>query len=117
MIIQCTFVGVLVATLLCLEKKRFIKRTFVGLSPSSAGLPTYPDPGMAAVLLGQLTDQTRLKLGIWDGLASGGSWGFSGNDVILLVGELEHKYSLYGERPSGIFRDALAVGLRFTVIP
>ena len=32
MIIQCIFVGVLVATLFYLEKRRFIKRSFVGLS-------------------------------------------------------------------------------------
>ena len=32
MIIQCIFVGVLVSTLLYLEKRRFIRRTFVGLS-------------------------------------------------------------------------------------
>ncbi|TWT81301.1 Ion channel [Planctomycetes bacterium CA13] len=32
MIIQCVFVGVLVAILLHLEKKRFLKRTFAGLS-------------------------------------------------------------------------------------
>ncbi|WP_419194255.1 carbohydrate porin [Novipirellula herctigrandis] len=85
----------------------FIQSSF-GLSPSSAGLPTYPDPSMAAVLLSQLTDQTRLKLGIWDGLASGGSWGFSDNDVILLIGELEHKYSLDGGRLPGIFELGLA---------
>ena len=85
----------------------FIQSSF-GLSPSSAGLPTYPDPSMAAVLLSQLTDRTRLKLGIWDGLASGGSWGFSGNDVILLIGELEHKYSLYGGRLPGVFELGLA---------
>ena len=85
----------------------FIQSSF-GLSPSSAGLPTYPDPSMAAVLLSQLTNRTRLKLGIWDGLASGGSWGFSGNDVILLIGELEHKYSLYGGRLPGIFELGLA---------
>ena len=80
----------------------FIQSSF-GLSPSSAGLPTYPDPSMAAVLLSQLTDKTRLKLGVWDGLASGGSWGFSGNDVTLLIGELEHKYSLDGGRLPGVF--------------
>ena len=85
----------------------FIQSSF-GLSPSSAGLPTYPDPSMAAVLLSQLTNRTRLKLGIWDGLASGGSWGVSGNDVILLIGELEHKYSLYGGRLPGIFELGLA---------
>ena len=85
----------------------FIQSSF-GLSPSSAGLPTYPDPSMAAVLLSQLTNRTRLKLGIWDGLASGGSWGFSGNDVILLIGELEHKYSLYGGRLPGIFELGIA---------
>ena len=82
----------------------FIQSSF-GLSPSSAGLPTYPDPGMAAVLLRQLTDQTRFKLGIWDGLASGGSWGSSGNEVILLIAgagfqgdEDQHQHHSAGEQ-------------------
>jgi porin len=79
----------------------FIQSSF-GLSPSSAGLPTYPDPSMGAVVLGQLTPSLRLKLGIWDGLADGGGWGFSGNDVILLIGELECKYSLSDGRLPGI---------------
>jgi len=34
-------------------------------------------------------------------LADGGSWGFSGNDVILLIGELEYKYSLFDKRLPG----------------
>jgi carbohydrate-selective porin OprB len=84
----------------------FIQSSF-GLSPSSAGLPTYPDPSMGAVVLGQLTPSLRLKLGIWDGLADGGSWGFSGNDVILLIGELEYKYSLL----DGLLPGVLELGL------
>jgi porin len=84
----------------------FIQSSF-GLSPSSAGLPTYPDPSMGAVVLGQLTPSLRLKLGIWDGLADGGGWGFSGNDVILLIGELEYKYSLL----DGLLPGVLELGL------
>jgi porin len=79
----------------------FIQSSF-GLSPSSAGLPTYPDPSMGAVVLGQLTPSLRLKLGIWDGLADGGGWGFSGNDVILLISELEYKYSFWNGSLPGI---------------
>jgi porin len=85
----------------------FIQSSF-GLSPSSAGLPTYPDPSMGAVALGQLTPSLRLKLGIWDGLADGGGWGFSGNDVILLIGELEYTYSLFDGRLPGILELGLA---------
>jgi porin len=80
----------------------FIQSSF-GLSPSSAGLPTYPDPSMAAVLLTQLTPSLHLKLGIWDGLADGAGWGWSGNDVILLIGELEYQYSLFDGRLPGVF--------------
>ncbi len=70
----------------------FIQSTF-GLSPSTA-FPTYPDPSMGIVLLANLSESWQLKTGVWDAFAEGGSWGFSGNDTILIVGELEHSYVL-----------------------
>lgn len=70
----------------------FIQSSF-GLSPS-AGMPSYPDPSMAAVVLVDLTEPLRLKLGIWDALADGGRWGFSGNEVTLLSAEIQYDYAL-----------------------
>lgn len=81
----------------------FIQSTF-GLSPSTA-FPTYPDPSMAAVALVQVTDTWRLKAGIWDAFARGG-WGFSGNDSVLVIGELERTLALAG----GTLPGAFAVG-------
>jgi porin len=82
----------------------FIQSTF-GLSPSTA-FPTYPNPSMGAVLLVQLSDSLRLKAGIWDALVSGGSWGFSGNDTVLVIGELEYTYALF----EGTLPGTLALG-------
>ena len=79
----------------------FIQSTF-GLSPSTA-LPTYPDPSMGAVALVDLTDSWRLKAGVWDAFAPGGGWGFSGNDSVLVIGELERTYSLARGTLPGVF--------------
>jgi porin len=70
----------------------FIQSSFE-LTPS-AGLPSFPDPSMAAVVLMQLDSALQLKVGVWDALASGGSWGFSGNDTMVVIGELEYEYAL-----------------------
>ena len=56
MIIQCIIVGLLVATLLYLEKIRFIKRTFVGLSALLLFI-------MLAMLAGNL-----LQMAVWAAL-------------------------------------------------
>ena len=85
----------------------FIQSSF-GLSPS-AGFPSYPAPSMAAVLLADLTESMTLKVGIWDALADGGSWGFSGNDVTLTFGELEYQYALDDGRLPG----ALDLGIGY----
>jgi len=79
----------------------FVQSTF-GLSPSTA-FPTYPDPSMGAVVLMQLTESWRLKAGVWDAFAAGSSWGFSGNDSVLVAGELERTYALDGGRLPGVF--------------
>ena len=54
---------------------------------------------MAAVVIADLAEPLRLKVGIWDALADGGSWGFSGNDVTITIGELEYSYALSGVTP------------------
>lgn len=79
----------------------FIQSTY-GLSPSTA-FPTFPDPSMAIVSLMQLNDAWRLKTGVWDAFSSGGNWGFSGNDSVLLIGELEHSYALRDGTLPGVF--------------
>lgn len=79
----------------------FIQSSF-GLSPSE-GFPSYPDPSMAAVVMAQVKPSTKLKFGVWDGLANGGGWGFSDNDLIYVFGELETKYTLCnGKLPGAI---------------
>ena len=85
----------------------FIQSSF-GLSPS-ADFPSYPDPSMAAVLLVDLTESATLKVGIWDALADGGGWGFSGNEVTLTFGELEFQYALDEGRLPGV----LEVGIGY----
>ena len=82
----------------------FIQSTF-GLSPSTA-FPTYPDPSVAAVVLLQLDDAWQLKTGVWDAFSSGGNWGISGNDSVLVIGELEYSYAL----AEGTLPGLLAVG-------
>ncbi|MEM9657281.1 MAG: carbohydrate porin [Planctomycetota bacterium] len=82
----------------------FIQSTF-GLSPSTA-FPTYPDPSMAAVALMPIGAGWQLKAGLWDAFSSGGNWGFSGNDSIVVIGELERTYAL----AAGAYPGTLAVG-------
>jgi porin len=79
----------------------FIHSSF-GLSPS-AGFPSYPNPSMAALLFAQLQESLRVKVGVWDALADGRTWGFSGNDINYVFGEVEYKYSLMdGRLPGGL---------------
>jgi len=86
----------------------FIQSSF-GLSPN-AGLPSYPNPSMAAVMLADLTPSVRLKAGVWDLLADGGSWGFSDNDLTLAIAQLQYKYTLLDNSLPG----ALNAGLAYT---
>lgn len=81
--------------------ENFVQSSF-GLSPSTA-FPTYPDPSMGAVMLVQLNESWRLKAGVWDAFSKGSSWGFSGNDSILVVAEAERSYALAGGSLPGIF--------------
>jgi carbohydrate-selective porin OprB len=85
----------------------FVQSSF-GLSPS-AGLPSYPHASMAALALAQLTESVKLKAGIWDALGDGRTWGFSGNEVTITIGELEYEYALFGGRLPG----AVDVGVAY----
>jgi hypothetical protein len=58
---------------------------------------------MAAVALLPLTESLQLKLGVWDGFARKESWGFSGNDIVLVAGELEYEYTLVDGAFPGVF--------------
>jgi hypothetical protein len=58
---------------------------------------------MAAVVLLQLTESLQAKLGVWDAFAKEGSWGFSDNDIVLFIGELEYKYALLDGALPGTF--------------
>jgi len=93
----------------------YIQSSF-GLSPST-GLPSYPEQSMAAVILIDLCSELQLKLGIWDGLANGGSWGFSGNDVTLTIGELEYNYALDNGSLPGAFGVGIAYASEDVIAP
>ncbi len=82
----------------------FVQSSF-GLTPS-ASLPTYPNPAMAALVMMQLNESLLLKVGVWDALAEGGSWGVSDNDSVLVASELEYQYALGG----GKFPGVLSIG-------
>ena len=86
----------------------FIQSSF-GLSPSE-GFPSYPDPSMAAVLLAQLRPSLQMKIGVWDGFANGGSWGFSDNDLVYFFTEIESKYAVKREMLKG----AWSIGFGFS---
>ena len=60
---------------------------------------------MGAVVLAKLTESWGIKAGVWDAFSSGGNWGFSGNDTVLVIGELECRYALFDRLPG-----VLAVG-------
>lgn len=72
--------------------QHFVQSSFE-LTPNSA-LPTYPQQSLAVVSLMDLSPSLQFKLGIWDALAVPGTWGFSGNDTVFLVAELEYRYTL-----------------------
>jgi porin len=72
----------------------FVHSSF-GLSPT-AGLPSYPDPAMAGLVLAQVTRSLNLKVGVWDALAIGKDWGISGNQTTITLGELEYQSALRG---------------------
>jgi porin len=70
----------------------FIHSIF-GLSPSTV-FPTFPNQSIGAVAIFQPDESWRLKSGVWDAFASGATWGFSGNDSVVIAGEVEYSYVL-----------------------
>lgn len=79
----------------------FINSAF-GLSPS-AGLPSFPAPSPAIILMTELTPDLSLKAGIWDAYHNGGNEVFSRNGSALLIAELEYRYSVLNSQLPGIF--------------
>lgn len=77
----------------------FIQSGF-GISPNVA-VPTFPDTSAAAVIMANLTDELEFKLGVWDGVPDGRTWGFSGTGLTLTAGELEYRYELADGRLPG----------------
>lgn len=71
--------------------------------PLSLPGPTYPHNGAAAVITWHLTESWSAKVGVWDGLPDGATWGFSGTGAIFAAAELEKKYSLFRGRFPGEF--------------
>ena len=69
----------------------FINSAF-GLSPS-AGLPSFPAPSPAVVLMKDLSNEVTVKAGIWDAYRSNEAGIFSDNGSALLIGEFEYRYS------------------------
>ncbi len=58
---------------------------------------------MAAVTLIQINESWQLKTGLWDAFTSGSGWGFSGNDSVVAIGELECTYELADGTLPGVF--------------
>lgn len=85
----------------------FINSAF-GLSPS-AGLPSYPNPSPAAVLLTDLTPSLGFKFGLWDAFRSNGNGIFSRNGAALFISELEYKYTT----PSSQLPGQISVGMTY----
>jgi porin len=77
----------------------FIQSGF-GISPNVA-VPTFPDASAGVVVLTDLTDELQFKLGVWDGVPDGRSWGFSETGITLTAGELEYRYELGDGRLPG----------------
>ncbi|HAW29529.1 MAG TPA: hypothetical protein DCY03_15650, partial [Planctomycetaceae bacterium] len=69
----------------------FINSAF-GLSPS-AGLPSFPAPSPAVVLMKDLSNEVTVKAGIWDAYRSNEVGIFSNNGSVLFIGEFEYRYS------------------------
>ena len=76
----------------------FIGSSF-GVTPTIP-LPTFPDPAAGVVTFFKLTDWLDFKVGVWDGAATGGSWGFSGTGTSFSMYEFKTQYALAcGELP------------------
>tara|TARA_R110002095_G_scaffold193151_1_gene171163 strand:- start:7277 stop:8581 length:1305 start_codon:yes stop_codon:yes gene_type:complete len=84
----------------------FINSAF-GLSPS-AGLPSFPSPSPAAILLTDLSPSLSFKVGVWDAYHSEEDDVFSRNDSALFIGELEYRYSTRGSQLPGIITLGMA---------
>jgi len=60
-------------------------------------MPSYPDAAMGVVLHFQLTENLLFRYGLWDGAASGKTWGFSGTGETFAMYELERTWEIHGK--------------------
>lgn len=60
--------------------------------PQTMPLPTFPDPTMAAIAFVQLTEDLVFQCGVFDGAASGSSWGFSRTGEPFTIFEFRGNY-------------------------
>ena len=69
----------------------FINSAF-GLSPS-AGLPSFPAPSSAVVLMTDLSSDVSVRAGLWDAYRSNEVGILSNNGSILFIGEFEYRFA------------------------
>ncbi|QDV50647.1 carbohydrate porin [Gimesia fumaroli] len=69
----------------------FINSAF-GLSPS-AGLPSFPAPSPALIMMTDLSDSITFKAGLWDAYRSNERGIFSQNGSVLYIAEFEYRYT------------------------
>ncbi|WP_417378444.1 carbohydrate porin [Gimesia sp.] len=79
----------------------FINSAF-GLSPS-AGLPSFPAPSPAVIMMTDLSNDLSIRGGIWDAYRSNEAGIFSNNGSALFIGEFEYRYSTPFRQLPGIF--------------
>ncbi len=79
----------------------FINSAF-GLSPS-AGLPSFPSPSPAILMMTDLRPDLSFKAGLWDAYHGGENEVFSRNGSALFVGEVEYRYTILESQLPGIF--------------
>lgn len=79
----------------------FINSAF-GLSPS-AGLPSFPAPSPAVVLMKDLSNEVTVKAGIWDAYRSNEVGIFSNNGSVLFIGEFEYRFQSPFRQLPGLF--------------
>lgn len=70
----------------------FISSSF-GVVPNIP-MPLWPDPAASVVTFFQLTEWLDFKVGVYDGVSDGRTWGFSGSGTIFSIGELKSRWSL-----------------------
>ena len=83
----------------------FVNSSF-GMAPNIL-MPAWPDPAMGVILFFKPNEKRSFKVGVFDGAATGGSWGFSGTGTTSTIGELKTEWGLGCDRLHGDFHVGL----------